>query len=81
MTELTPEERERTPAYLITCPKCNGMIGACVDDGSHRRETAAFVAKHISLSYTVERRTVADVRQVEWCRCEIEEAEATHEPQ
>ena len=80
MNELTPEERERTPAYIVTCPVCNGMIGAHVDDGVHRAETAAFVARHISLGYPVERRTVADVRVAVWCTCKIEEAEATHEP-
>ncbi|MCB0055126.1 MAG: hypothetical protein KDD75_03875 [Caldilineaceae bacterium] len=73
MNELTPEERERTPAYIVTCPVCNGMIGAHVDDGNHRAETAAFVAEHISLGYPVERRTVADARVAVWCNCEIEE--------
>ncbi len=73
MRYLTPEEQERTPAYLITCPVCNGMIGAHVDDGDHRAETAAFVARHISLGYPVERRTVGDVRKADWCQCEAEQ--------
>ena len=73
MKQLTEEERERTPAYLVTCPICTGMIGAHVDDGEHRAETAAFVAQHISLGYPVERRTVGEVREVEWCHCEVEQ--------
>lgn len=74
MKVLTEEGRERTPAYLITCPKCNGMIGAHVDDGTHRKETAAFVAKHVSLGYPVERSTVGDVRITAWCTCNCKES-------
>lgn len=73
MSNAMPDERERTPAYLITCPKCSGMIGAHVDDGDHRAETAAFVARHISLGYPVERSTVGDVRKAAWCTCTMED--------
>lgn len=73
MKQLTEEERERTPAYLVTCPICTGMIGAHVDDGEHRAQTAAFVARHISLGYPVERTTVGDVRKAAWCTCETAE--------
>jgi len=73
MKQLTEEEEERTPAYLVTCPKCSGMIGAHVDNGEHRAETAAFAAQHILLGYPVERSTVADVRKAAWCTCETAE--------
>ncbi len=74
MRYLTPEEQEQTPAYIITCPKCNGMIGAHVDDGEHQKETAAFVARHIKLGYAVNRSTVGDVRITAWCTCNSKKA-------
>ncbi len=70
MRYLTPEEKERTPAYLITCPKCNRMIGAHVDDGEHQKETAAFVERHISLGYVANRSTIGAVRITAWCTCQ-----------
>ena len=72
MNELTPEERERTPAYIVTCPVCNGMIGAIVDCPDHRAETSRFCARHISLGYSLERRTAGEVRQIDWCTCKTE---------
>ncbi len=74
MRYLTPEEQEQTPAYIITCPKCNGMIGAHVDDGEHQKETAAFVAQHISRGYAVNRSTVGAVRITAWCTCNCKES-------
>ncbi len=70
MRYLTEEEQERTAAYLITCQKCNRMIGAHVDDGEHQEEIAAFVARHISLGYVVDRSTVGAVRITAWCTCQ-----------
>jgi len=66
----TNEERERTPAYIIFCPSCHRMVGAHVDDGEHKKECAKFVAKHIQHGYLIERRTVADARRAEWCKCQ-----------
>lgn len=67
----TDEEREKTPAYIVLCPTCQQMIGAHVDDGEHKRDLSRFIAKHIKAGYTVERKTVLDARNAEWCTCEV----------
>ena len=66
----TDEEREKTPAYIVLCSTCQQMIGAHVDDGEHKRELSVFIAKHVKAGYAVERKTVADVRNAEWCICD-----------
>lgn len=67
---LTPEEKAALPAYLVTCPKCGGTMGACTADRAHVKETAKFIAEQIRYGLVVNRVTVADVRKAAWCSCD-----------
>ena len=67
---MPPEKRDALPAYLVTCPTCGGMMGACTADIAHAKETATFIAGQILYGLVVNRVTVADVRNAAWCSCE-----------
>ena len=60
----TEQEREATPAYIGRCRGCHAVIGATVDDGTHREAVADFLYELASNDYVIERTTVGEARSI-----------------
>lgn len=65
----TEEERSATSSFVGLCPVCKLLLACAVDEPEHAKETATFVASMIRSGLIIEKRSVADVRKSDWCKC------------
>jgi len=58
-------------AYVAFRPQCGHAVGATVDLPEHTKHIARDVARWLKAGYTIERRTVEQVRAMDWkvCKC------------
>lgn len=54
-------------AYVAYC-KCGDLLFACVDNPTHRADTAKEVARIISQGYEIDRISCDKVRAAKWCQ-------------
>jgi len=56
----------RDMAYIARC-HCGGIIMACVDDPTHKQDTAKEVASCLRAGFTIDRIKCNDVKTSKWC--------------
>lgn len=69
---------ENVPSYIGRCPKCNGIVMACVDEPQYTEDTAEYLCEAVKDGLIIERVTVGYVRE-NWngCQCEKQNEEVS----
>ena len=64
----TEDERAATPSFVGLCPECNGLIACAVDEPLYAKENSKSVAEWMRSGLKIEKRSVAEVRIMDWCK-------------
>lgn len=53
----------------VAIHECGQIVAATVDYPEHKRDVARDVGNWLRRGNLIERRTVADAREADWCKC------------
>ena len=77
---MTVDESGSIPSFVALCPKCGLLLACAVDRPEYAKDNAKAVASWIRSRLLIEKRSVADVRVGEWCKCPREKRKNPQRP-